>query len=118
VLQPSCIVIGNNAHNLRESDIYSCELPWDPNGMVPEGNTTPAEVCDKISRTWFWNTGDTPEHVKSVQKLAETLSRCNERRANYLLNIPPDRSGQISGEHLKRLRELAAARTAILGEDR
>ena len=28
----------------------------------------------------------------------------------YLLNVPPDRSGRISGEHLKRLRELAVAR--------
>ena len=117
-LQPNCVVIGNNAHNLTESDIYSCELPWDPNGMVPEDNTMPAEVCDKISRTWFWSTGDTPEHVKSVQKITETLSLCNERRANYLLNVPPDRSGRISGEHLRRLRELAAARTAILDEDR
>jgi len=117
-LQANCIVIGNNAHNLTESDIYSCELPWDPNSMVPVGNSMPAEVCDKISRTWFWNTSDTPEHVKSVQKLTETLSRCNERRANYLLNVPPDRSGLISDEHLRRLRELAAARTAILEEDR
>lgn len=117
-LQPKCVVIGNNAHDLKESDIYSCELPWDPKGMVPEDNTLPAEVCDKISRTWFWNTSDTPEHVKSAQKLAEILSLCNERRANYLLNVPPDRSGLISGEHLKRLRELAAMRTAILSEDR
>jgi alpha-L-fucosidase len=86
--------------------------------MVPEDNTMPAEVCDKISRTWFWNTSDTPEHVKSVQKLAEILSLCNERRANYLLNVPPDRSGLISGEHLNRLRELATMRTPILTEDR
>jgi len=111
-LQPACLVIGNNAHNLKESDIYSCELPWDPKGMLPEGNTIPAEVCDKISRTWFWNTTDTPEHVKSTAKIAEMLERCNQRRAAYLLNVPPDRSGLISGEHLKRLRELAAMQNA------
>ncbi len=109
-LQPKCIVIGNNAHDLAESDVYSCELPWDPSGMLPESNTVPAEVSDKISRTWFWNTSDTPEHVKGVEKLIETRSLCNGRRANYLLNVPPDRSGRITGEHLKRLRELAAAK--------
>jgi alpha-L-fucosidase len=109
-LQPKCVVIGNNAHNLQESDIYSCEFPWDPKGMVPEGNTVPAEVCDKVSRTWFWNTSDTPEHVKSVAQITEMLERCNDRRATYLLNVPPDRDGLISGEHLKRLRELAEIR--------
>ena len=114
-LQPDCIVIGNNAHNLRESDIYSCELPWDPKGMPPEGNTVPAEVCDKISRTWFWNTADTPEHVKSADQILELLERCNKRNANYLLNIPPDRNGLISGPHLERLRELANLRNTHPG---
>ena len=109
-LQPGCVVIGNNAHDLRESDIYSCELPWDPNGMVPEGNTVPAEVCDTISRAWFWKTGDTAEYVKSAAHVLEMLERCNARRANYLLNVPPGRDGLISGEHLKRMRELAALR--------
>lgn len=109
-LQPGCVVVGNNAHDLKDSDIYSCELPWDPKGMVPEGNRVPAEVCDKLSRTWFWNTGDTAEHVKSAAHVLGMLERCNTRRANYLLNVPPDRDGLISGEHLKRMRELAALR--------
>jgi alpha-L-fucosidase len=111
-LQPRCLVIGNNAHDLKDSDVYGCELPWDPKGMLPEGNTVPAEVCDKISRTWFWNTADTPEHVKSAEKIVELLETCNRRNANYLLNVPPDRNGLISGLHLERLRELAALRNA------
>ena len=107
-LQPKCVVIGNNAHNLKDSDVYSCEFPWDPKSMLPDGNGIPAEVCDKISRTWFWNTADTPEHVKTTQQILEMLKLCNERNANYLLNIPPDRNGLISGIHLKRMEELAA----------
>ncbi|UCG58699.1 MAG: alpha-L-fucosidase, partial [Phycisphaerales bacterium] len=106
-LQPQCLVIGNNAHNLIDSDIYSCEFPWDPNGMPPKGNTIPAEVCDKISSTWFWNTADKPEHVKNAPEIAEMLKLCNRRNANYLLNVPPDRDGLISGAHLRHMRELA-----------
>jgi len=107
-LQPRCLVIGNNAHSLEKSDIYSCEFPWAPKGMPPEGNIIPSEVCDKISRTWFWNTTDHPEHLKDTQAIIKMLKLCNERNANYLLNVPPDRHGLISGMHLKRMQELAA----------
>ena len=106
-IQPRCLVLGNNAHSLRDSDIYSCEFPWDSKGMPPEGNTIPAEVCDKISKTWFWNTTDRPEHLKGTQAIIKMLKLCNERNANYLLNVPPDRQGLISGMHLKHMQELA-----------
>lgn len=76
----------------------------------------PAEVCDKISLTWFWNSADGPQHVKSAAKIVEMLKLCNERNANYLLNVPPDRNGLISGVHLEHLRELAALRSASSGE--
>jgi alpha-L-fucosidase len=76
--------------------------------MPPDGNTIPAEVCDKISKTWFWNTTDRPEHLKDTQEIIKMLKLCNERNANYLLNVPPDRHGLISGMHLKRMQEIAA----------
>ena len=107
-LQPRCLVIGNNAHNLNDSDVYSCEFPWDPKGMPPEGSTVPAEVCDKISRTWFWNTADGPEYTKDAREIVKMLRLCNNRNANYLLNVPPDRDGLISGIHLERMQEVAA----------
>jgi hypothetical protein len=107
-LQPKCLVIGNNAHNLKDSDVYSCEFPWDSKSMPPEGNRIPAEVCDKISRTWFWNTADRPEDVRDAKKIVKMLKLCNERNANYLLNVPPGRDGLISGAHLERMREVAA----------
>ena len=70
----------------------------------------PAEVCDKISKTWFWSTGDSPGDVKSVKDIKELLTLCNSRNANYLLNVPPDRDGLISGAQLKRLQEIAVLR--------
>jgi len=107
-LQPRCLVIGNNAHNLKDSDVYSCEFPCAPKSLPPEGNRMPAEVCDKISRTWFWNTEDKAEHVKDAKDIVKMLKLCNKRNANYLLNVPPDRNGLISGIHLERMKELAA----------
>ena len=118
-LQRRCLVIGNNAHNLKDSDVYSCEYPWDSKGFPPEGNRTPAEVCDKISRTWFWNTADLPEHVRDAGEIVKMLKLCNERNANYLLNVPPDRDGLISDAHLERMQEIAALLNAsATGKDR
>ena len=107
-LQRRCLVIGNNAHNLKDSDVYSCEFPWDPKSMPPEGSRIPAEVCDKISRTWFWNTSDGPEYTKDAREIVKMLKLCNKRNANYLLNVPPDRNGLISGIHLERMQEVTA----------
>ena len=76
--------------------------------MPPEGNTIPAEVCDKISKTWFWNTTDQPKYAKDARDIIKMLKQCNERNANYLLNVPPDRHGLISGMHLKCMQEVAA----------
>ena len=34
------------------------------------------------------------------------LKLCNRRRANYLLNVPPDRDGLIPDLYVARLREV------------
>jgi alpha-L-fucosidase len=75
--------------------------------MPPEDSTIPAEVCDKISRTWFWNTTDGPEYTKNAQEIVRMLRLCNKRNANYLLNVPPNKNGLISGLQLKRMQEVA-----------
>jgi alpha-L-fucosidase len=38
------------------------------------------------------------------------LRKCNERRANYLLDVGPDRSGRIPEAFVKRLKEIGELR--------
>ncbi len=114
-LQPKCLVIGNNAHNLKDSDVYSCEFPWDPKSLPPEGNKIPTEVCDYISSAWFWKTWEKSEHVRDARDIINKLNLCNDRNANYLLNVPPDRNGLISGIHLERMKELGNRALPIEG---
>lgn len=108
-LQPRCIVLGNNAHNLRESDSLSYEFSW-LQEMPPVGNGLPAEVCDPIQNgaRWFWTEIKKPEDLQTAQAVMERLKLCNSRNANYLLDVPPDRDGLISGPQLQRLREIGA----------
>ncbi len=108
-LQPHCLVVGNNAKTLADSDVVSIEFPWKVTLPGIE-NTRPAEVCDTIQTgaRWFWREAKEPSDLQSAETIVERLRACNARNANYLLNVPPDPHGQISGPQLARLREVAA----------
>jgi alpha-L-fucosidase len=108
-LQPHCIVLGNNAHDLRGSDVLSYEFPWS-GGLPPEGNVLPAEVCDAIQTgaRWFWREVRQPSDLQAAAAVVARIRMCNRRNANYLLDVPPDRDGLISGPHLQRLRDIGA----------
>lgn len=108
-LQPNCLIIANNSHVSKDTDIHSYEYPYYKNekGYPPSGNTIPSEVCDTIvtSGNWFWQPG-IDAHMRSAEDIVKVLRMCNARRANYLLNVGPDRHGLIPDYALKRLREV------------
>jgi alpha-L-fucosidase len=108
-LQPRCIVLANNAANLRDSDVLGYEYPWKAQ-MPPAGNALPAEVCDTLQtgQRWFWREVRQPSDLQTAEAVVARIRACNGRNANYLLDVPPDRDGLISGAHLERLREIGA----------
>lgn len=71
----------------------------------------PAEGDVSIRPGWFWHESQNGQ-VKSPEKLMEIYLACVGRGANLILNIPPDRRGQIHendiaslkgyGEHLRQ----------------
>jgi alpha-L-fucosidase len=108
-LQPGCLVLANNARNLQESDILSYEYPWKGDMPAP-GNLSPAEVCDTIQTDarWFWRRATKSSDLRSAAVIVDLLKTCNSRNANYLLDVPPDPDGLISGPQLERLRQTSA----------
>jgi alpha-L-fucosidase len=108
-IAPRCVVMANNADNLQQSDAIGYEFPW-RNQVPPAGNVLPAEVCDTIQTgaRWFWREVRQPSDLQTAEEVVARLRLCNARHANYLLNVPPDRDGLISGPHLDRLREIGA----------
>ena len=110
-LQPNCLVIANNSHNSNDTDIHSYEYPIYKNesGYPPPGNIIPSEVCDTIVScgNWFWQPGLEP-HIRSAEEIVRVLRMCNERRANYLVDVGPDRSGRIAEPFVKRLNDVGA----------
>jgi alpha-L-fucosidase len=119
---PECMIIGNCARDLKDSDALGYEWPLDDAGyaskthglpghigaLPPEGNTDPAEVCDTIQTKarWFWHPGLGGSDIQTASQILETIRLCHARNANYLLNVPPDRAGLISGIHLQRMKEI------------
>jgi alpha-L-fucosidase len=78
--------------------------------MPPAGNVLPAEVCDTIQTgaRWFWREVKQPSDLQTAEAVVARIRACNARNANYLLDVPPDRDGLISGAQLLRLREIGA----------
>ena len=110
-MQPNCLVIANNSHDFKETDIHSYEYPIykDENGYPPAANTIPAEVCDTITTngTWFWQP-DSEQKMRSAEEVAAVIRKCNERRANYLLDFGPDRTGRMPAAFVNRMKEIGA----------
>jgi len=69
----------------------------------PKDYYIPGEVCDPIGYLWFRFEGDAP---RSDAELLGMRLICKARRANLLLNVPPDKHGVIPGEHVKALARL------------
>lgn len=113
-LQPACIVIANNCLDFNKTDIHSYEYPLlkatraRNHHLPPEDNKHPAEVCDKLGPGWFWSTKDNEALLANAGDVAAMVKLCNSRRANYLLNVAPDRSGLIPGYVVERLRQIGS----------
>ena len=110
-LQPDCVIVANNSRDFAKTDIHSFEYPWllakgrDP--LPATDNTIPSEVCDKMESSWFWKSEDDWK-IADAETIVKMLRLSNERKANYLLNVAPDRTGLIPAASVERLREVGA----------
>ena len=111
-IRPNCLVIANNSLDFKQTDIHSYEYPWmkisrPGKELPPEGNTQAAEVADVIVSTgdWFWKTTHNQTSLRGAAEIAGLAKLCNSRRANYLLNVPPDNTGRLPEISIARLKE-------------
>jgi len=69
----------------------------------PENNNLIGETCWQLEQKWFWN-GETES--KNAAQIVELLTKVNNNNANFLLNVGPDQSGEISASSIKTLNEI------------
>jgi alpha-L-fucosidase len=85
-------------------------------GDRPGADWVPAECDVSIRPGWFYH----PEEdnaVKTPEQLLDIYFKSVGRGATMLLNIPPDRSGQIHETDIAPLQEFARRRDAIFADD-
>lgn len=113
-LQPQCLVVANNSHSDSQTDIHSYELPIfrgkTLSDVLPANNQHPSEVCDILGPSWFWNQSGDQSRLLPAEEVVNRLRLCNERQANYLLNVAPDMTGRLPEASVNRLREIGQLR--------
>jgi alpha-L-fucosidase len=83
---------------------YSSDKPYDPEWTIKGKKIYfPAESCYPISGKWFWHENDEVIPMDELVKIFESSLKNN---INLLLNVPPDKTGQIPEKWIDPLMEL------------
>ena len=118
--QPETIIVMN--HGIGDGSKFNIDYAW-PSDVItierflPNSHTKhvkwrtiegksyymPGEVCDPIGKDWFFVEGDVP---RSDAELLGMYLVSRSRGANYLLNVPPDKSGKIPQMYVDALMRL------------
>ncbi len=126
-LQPDAVIMLNNGISNGTklkygyswpTDLMAIErnLPYSDRGYKPWFTISkkygtskeyyiPGEVCDPIGYEWFWRKDDS---LRPVGELLGMRLVSKARGVNLLLDVPPDKSGQIPKATANRLKETAA----------
>lgn len=115
-LQPKTIVMMNcgleplyNYDYAFPSDIRAFErnLPDNYNGWLKIDNKEyylPGEFCQPIGKQWFFADGDLS---RTAGELLDEYRFCRKNEINYLLDVPPDKSGLLPDDSVNKLLELS-----------
>jgi alpha-L-fucosidase len=69
----------------------------------PQTNTAPGETCWCLEQKWFWNEGF---RSKPAKQMIGLMTTAHSRNSNFLLNVGPDRNGNIVESSIKTLAEI------------
>ncbi len=115
-LQPKMIVMMNcgldplyNYDYAFPSDIRAFErnLPENYDGWLKINDKEyylPGEFCQPIGKQWFFTDGDLS---RPTGELLDEYRFCRKNEINYLLDVPPDKSGLLPEDSVKKLMELS-----------
>ena len=126
-LQPDCVVWSAGDARWGGSEQGHVGYPqWHTMDAGEKGNRAtgvrhgplwiPAEGDTSIRPGWFWHEREDGQ-VKSPDKLMQVWFDCVGRGANFILNVPPDRNGQIRPPDLRSLDEFRETRDALFSKD-
>lgn len=126
-LAPNCVMwgVGGEARWIGNEDGYAGTTNWATDSRNDENNNeqgtedywlwNPGESdAMATSGGWFWHSG---ESVNSAESLFTTYMQTVGRNATLILNLPPDRSGELPSATVSRMTELGNLLKDRLGTD-
>jgi len=100
-IQPNCIIntrAGNNVGDIIEME----------DNRIPEKeNTKPWECPATMAESWGYSVLDTKEYWKSSNEMIEKLVDIRSKGGNYLLNVGPDKMGNIPALAKERMNDIS-----------
>jgi len=121
-LQPETIIMMNSG--IGDGADYNVDYAWPSDLIAIERSLPPAsghvkwrkiaeknyympgEVCDPIGKDWFYTVGDKP---RSIKELTTQYLNIRERKANFLLDVPPNKHGMIPKAYENALMDMKKA---------
>lgn len=120
-LLPDCVMwgVGGEARWIGNESGYAGETCW-AMGSAESGDEngwewTPGESDAKATTGgWFWKSS---ESVQTAERLFQMYLETVGRNATLILNLPPDKSGELPAATVSRMKELGELITQRLGTD-
>ncbi len=126
-LAPNCVMwgVGGEARWIGNEDGHANATNWGTDSRNDENNNesgtedywlwNPGEsdVC-ATDKGWFWHNG---ENVKSAEQLFTYYMQTVGRNATLILNIPPDKTGELPSATVNRMTELGNLLKSRLGSN-
>lgn len=126
-LAPNCVMwgVGGEARWIGNEDGRAGETNWSTDSRNDENKNeegtedywlwNPGESdAMATDRGWFWHEG---EHVKSAEQLFTYYMQTVGRNATLILNLPPDRTGELPEATVSCMTELGNLLKKRLGTD-
>ena len=110
-LQPAAMIGSNHHHKPFDGEDFQMFEKDLPGANTAGFNQTsisalPLETCETLNGAWGYNHDD--HNFKSVPTLIHYLVRAAGSNANFLLNIGPMSTGEVSPEFVERLHAMGA----------
>lgn len=110
-IQPNCLVMDLNAAKYPSQALFYTDIKSYEQGagqhISKESNKLPALSCLPINQNWFWKSSFPTTPVKKADKLVnEMLVPLNKAHCNFILNVAPNRDGQIDENVITELKEI------------
>ena len=110
-LQPDCLLMNIGC----TSGIDGTDIVFFENGAgqdITAGFEGPGVLCQKLTNTWFWRSTDPQKLANSADWALEKMNQCFSHNVNFILNISPDKNGNVDENQIVEFTKIGKKCTA------